>query len=140
MILQSKTSRLVAKLHQSVALSCITICRSMSTIGTLQSVTRVPNGLILVISVILRKPWALGTQPPRPQNHDFVVKNRSAGRQTLPKCSTIVYNNLREYERHRGIAKGHTGLQQADSAVFSVVLSFWQIRDPFFGLPYGCSK
>ena len=119
-------------MYQSVALSCITICRSMSTIGTLQSVTRVPNGLILVISVILRKPWALGTQPPRPQNHDFVVKNRSAGRQTPPKCSTIVYNNLREYEHHRGIAKCHTGPQRADFAVFSVVLVFLANKGPLF--------
>ena len=104
----------------------------MSIIGALQRGTRGPNRLILVISVILRKPWALGTQPPRPQNHDFVVKNRSAGRQTPPKCSTIVYNNLREYERHRGIAKGHTGAQQADFAVFSVVLVFLANKGPLF--------
>ena len=43
-----------------------------------------------------------------------------------------MYNNLREYERHRGIAKGHTGAQQADFAVFSVVLVFLANKGPLF--------
>ena len=72
MILQSKTGRVVAKLHQSVVLSCITTCESMSAIGALQRATRGPNRLILLC---FRWFWC-----------------------------------------------------------------FWQIRDPFFGLPYGCSK
>ena len=43
-----------------------------------------------------------------------------------------MYNNLREYERHRGIAKGHTVAQHADFAVFSVVLVFLANKGPLF--------
>ena len=43
-----------------------------------------------------------------------------------------MYNNLREYERHRGIAKGHTGPQQADFAVFSVVFTFLANKGALF--------
>ena len=106
------------KFHKNAVLSCITTCQSMGVTWALQRVSRASTGLILAISVILRKPWAPGTQPPGPQNHDCVGKNRSGGRQNVPKCSTIVYNDLPEYEHHRDIAKCHTGPQRADFGDF----------------------